>query len=230
MQWSLCFYRTKLLTLESKKTFVVSPKKIINLKITKSHCQSFLVTVYWGLNTHSGLMKKMCNYLHVQSLWFFAISKPGRHSQATPTFGVSRQIWAQPWSLFMQFMPSVKKQRNIKGENINQLLYFHLKRNLILKAVLKKADKGQRTIYQYCLWFPCSWSLFHYWLTLPCSELFFCVEAAIFAEAGFYFLMRATSKENSEQHGIDLIKSHSKSPDISSQRQKCLTWFLTVDI
>lgn len=49
-------------------------------------------------------------YLRVQSFWFWARSKPGRQSQATPPLGVSRQMWAQPWSLFMQFIPSGKRQ------------------------------------------------------------------------------------------------------------------------
>lgn len=49
-------------------------------------------------------------YLRVQSFWFWARSKPGLQSQATPPLGVSRQMWAQPWSLFMQFIPSGKRQ------------------------------------------------------------------------------------------------------------------------
>lgn len=49
-------------------------------------------------------------YLRVQSFWFGARSKPGLQSQATPPLGVSRQMWAQPWSLFMQFIPSGKRQ------------------------------------------------------------------------------------------------------------------------
>lgn len=48
----------------------------------------------------------------MQLLWFLDSSNPGRHSQATPPLGVSLQMWAQPWSLFMQLMPSVKQERN----------------------------------------------------------------------------------------------------------------------
>lgn len=59
-------------------------------------------------------------YLRVQSFWFGARSKPGLQSQATPPLGVSRQMWAQPWSLFMQFIPSGKRQTReglgIRGE------------------------------------------------------------------------------------------------------------------
>lgn len=44
--------------------------------------------------------------LRLQSRWFLVSSKPGRHSQAMPPLGVSRQMWAQPWFLFMQFIPS----------------------------------------------------------------------------------------------------------------------------
>lgn len=59
-------------------------------------------------------------YLRVQSFWFWARSKPGLQSQATPPLGVSRQMWAQPWSLFMQFIPSGKRQTReglgIRGE------------------------------------------------------------------------------------------------------------------
>lgn len=47
----------------------------------------------------------------MQLLWFLDSSNPGRHSQATPPLGVSLQMWAQPWSLFMQLMPSVKQER-----------------------------------------------------------------------------------------------------------------------
>lgn len=54
-------------------------------------------------------------YLRVQSFWFWARSKPGLQSQATPPLGVSRQMWAQPWSLFMQFIPSEKRDRQDKG-------------------------------------------------------------------------------------------------------------------
>ena len=49
-------------------------------------------------------------YLRVQSFWFWARSKPGLQSQATPPLGVSRQMGAQPWSLFMQFIPSGKRE------------------------------------------------------------------------------------------------------------------------
>lgn len=52
-------------------------------------------------------------YLRAQSFWFGARSKPGLQSQATPPLGVSRQMWAQPWSLFMQFMPSEERQRRV---------------------------------------------------------------------------------------------------------------------
>lgn len=63
-------------------------------------------------------------YLRVQSFWFWARSKPGLQSQATPPLGVSRQMWAQPWSLFMQFIPSEERQRRVgdrgeKGEREN---------------------------------------------------------------------------------------------------------------
>lgn len=53
--------------------------------------------------------------LHLQSRWFLVSSKPGRHSQAMPPLGVSRQMWAQPWFLFMQFIPSEerRKQREV---------------------------------------------------------------------------------------------------------------------
>lgn len=51
--------------------------------------------------------------LHLQSRWFLVSSKPGRHSQAMPPLGVSRQMWAQPWFLFMQFMPS-KREKEAK--------------------------------------------------------------------------------------------------------------------
>lgn len=54
-------------------------------------------------------------YLRVQSFWFWARSKPGLQSQATPPLGVSRQMWAQPWSLFMQFIPSEKRDRQDRG-------------------------------------------------------------------------------------------------------------------
>lgn len=47
----------------------------------------------------------------MQLRWFLDSSNPGRHSQATPPLGVSLQMWAQPWSLFMQLMPSVKQER-----------------------------------------------------------------------------------------------------------------------
>lgn len=55
-------------------------------------------------------------YLRVQSFWFWARSKPGLQSQATPPLGVSRQMWAQPWSLFMQFIPSGKRQTRGIGD------------------------------------------------------------------------------------------------------------------
>lgn len=48
-------------------------------------------------------------YIHVHAFWFLASSKPGRHSHDTPPLpGASLQMWAQPWSLFMQFIPSVQ--------------------------------------------------------------------------------------------------------------------------
>lgn len=47
----------------------------------------------------------------MQLLWFLDSSNPGRHSQATPPLGVSLQMWAQPWSLFMQLMPSAKQDK-----------------------------------------------------------------------------------------------------------------------
>lgn len=50
------------------------------------------------------------SHVRMQPRWFLASSKPGRHSQATPPLGVSLQIWAQPWSLFMQLRPSVRKR------------------------------------------------------------------------------------------------------------------------
>lgn len=53
--------------------------------------------------------------LRLQSRWFLVSSKPGRHSQAMPPLGVSRQMWAQPWFLFMQFIPS-KKREGSKGK------------------------------------------------------------------------------------------------------------------
>lgn len=58
-------------------------------------------------------------YLRAQSFWFWARSKPGLQSQATPPLGVSRQMWAQPWSLFMQFMPSGRKtdKRGVGGRD-----------------------------------------------------------------------------------------------------------------
>lgn len=57
----------------------------------------------------------------MQLLWFLDSSNPGRHSQATPPLGVSLQIWAQPWSLFMQLMPSAKqdKRKSISVLNIS---------------------------------------------------------------------------------------------------------------
>lgn len=54
-------------------------------------------------------------HLRVQSFWLGARSKPGLQSQATPPLGVSLQMWAQPWSLFMQFMPSGKRDRTRLG-------------------------------------------------------------------------------------------------------------------
>lgn len=50
---------------------------------------------------------------HLQSRWFLVSSKPGRHSQAMPPLGVSRQMWAQPWFLFMQFIPSKKGEGDV---------------------------------------------------------------------------------------------------------------------
>lgn len=52
----------------------------------------------------------------MQSRWFSASSNPGRHSHATPPLGVSLQIWAQPWSLFIQFIPSAKRKTVTKTE------------------------------------------------------------------------------------------------------------------
>ncbi|TNN46748.1 hypothetical protein EYF80_043033 [Liparis tanakae] len=44
-------------------------------------------------------------------------SKPGRHSHDTPPLpGASLQMWAQPWSLFMQFIPSVEGTRTQERE------------------------------------------------------------------------------------------------------------------
>lgn len=54
-------------------------------------------------------------YLRAQSFWFGARSKPGLQSQATPPLGVSRQMWAQPWSLFMQLRPSGERQTGEVG-------------------------------------------------------------------------------------------------------------------
>lgn len=52
---------------------------------------------------------------HLQSRWFLVSSKPGRHSQAIPPLGVSRQMWAQPWFLFMQFIPSKREERGVNA-------------------------------------------------------------------------------------------------------------------
>ena len=53
--------------------------------------------------------------LRLQSRWFLVSSKPGRHSQAMPPLGVSRQMWAQPWFLFMQFIPSKREKKAKKS-------------------------------------------------------------------------------------------------------------------
>lgn len=58
--------------------------------------------------------------LRLQSRWFLVSSKPGRHSQAMPPLGVSRQMWAQPWFLFMQFIPS-KRQKEAKKSSKSSL-------------------------------------------------------------------------------------------------------------
>lgn len=63
----------------------------------------------WLLRPHTLLSPTPLPHVsHLQSRWFLVSSKPGRHSQAMPPFGVSRQMWAQPWFLFMQFIPSKK--------------------------------------------------------------------------------------------------------------------------
>lgn len=59
--------------------------------------------------------------LHLQSRWFLVSSKPGRHSQAMPPLGVSRQMWAQPWFLFMQFIPS-KREKEAKKSSRSLLV------------------------------------------------------------------------------------------------------------
>lgn len=56
-------------------------------------------------------------HVQVQPLWFLASSNPGRHSQATPTLGVSLQMWAQPCSLFIQLRPSGTQR---EGERCTQ--------------------------------------------------------------------------------------------------------------
>lgn len=78
------------------------------------HCgppeSSSLLPALWLLRPHSLLSPTPLpsRVSHLQSRWFLVSSKPGRHSQAMPPLGVSRQMWAQPWFLFMQFIPSKK--------------------------------------------------------------------------------------------------------------------------
>lgn len=69
--------------------------------------------------TFWGIWNLIFIYLHLQSFWFLASSKPGLHSQATPPLGVSRQMCAHPWSLFIQFIPSVRKKKEREMENIS---------------------------------------------------------------------------------------------------------------
>lgn len=64
--------------------------------------------------------------LRLQSRWFLVSSKPGRHSQAMPPLGVSRQMWAQPWFLFMQFIPSKGEKEAKKSSRRSPALRFVL--------------------------------------------------------------------------------------------------------
>lgn len=79
--------------------------------------------------THGTFDPFVSIYLRVQSFWFWARSKPGLQSQATPPLGVSRQMWAQPWSLFMQFIPSGKRdrQRRVGDQAESDREHFRLK-------------------------------------------------------------------------------------------------------
>lgn len=81
-------------------------------------------------------------YLRVQSFWFWARSKPGLQSQATPPLGVSRQMWAQPWSLFMQFIPSGKRQMR-EGLGTREGENFRLKGNHQGNVTIKRHVLGQ---------------------------------------------------------------------------------------
>lgn len=80
-------------------------------------------------------------YLRVQSFWLWARSKPGLQSQATPPLGVSRQMWAQPWSLFMQFIPSGKRQTR-EGLGTRERENFRLRRDNWRNVTNKRSVLG----------------------------------------------------------------------------------------
>lgn len=129
---------------------------LLKLQITFGQKSWFLgfwkITTLKKIKTFWGIWNLIFIYLHLQSFWFLASSKPGLHSQATPPLGVSRQMCAHPWSLFIQFIPSVKK-RDRKMENIS--IEIKLQNNYTHPVIL--------TVILICIWPVCHKAKDHIW-------------------------------------------------------------------